>query len=98
MRGAALILVVILGTASCSDAGAGDDLGTYGGDPASPEYSSPSTGGDGCTSGYSPCLPPASDYDCSGGTGDGPEYTGYVTVTGSDPYGLDADGDGAGCE
>jgi hypothetical protein len=53
---------------------------------------------DGCTPGYSPCLPPASDYDCSGGTGDGPEYTGYVTVTGSDPYGLDADGDGAGCE
>jgi hypothetical protein len=52
----------------------------------------------GCTPGYSPCLPPASDYDCSGGSGDGPKYTGYVTVTGSDPYGLDADGDGAGCE
>lgn len=51
-----------------------------------------------CTAGYSPCLPPASDYDCSGGSGDGPEYTGYVTVTGSDPYGLDSDGDGAGCE
>jgi hypothetical protein len=52
----------------------------------------------GCTPGYSPCLPPASDYDCSSGTGDGPEYTDYVTVTGSDPYGLDADNDGAGCE
>ena len=51
-----------------------------------------------CTAGYSPCLPPASDYDCAGGSGDGPEYTGYVTVTGSDPYGLDSDGDGAGCE
>jgi hypothetical protein len=47
---------------------------------------------------YDPCLPPASDYDCAGGSGDGPEYTGRVTVTGSDPYGLDADGDGVGCE
>lgn len=51
-----------------------------------------------CTPGYQPCLPPASDYDCAGGSGDGPAYTGYVTVTGSDPYGLDSDGDGAGCE
>ena len=54
--------------------------------------------GSGCTPGYSPCLPPASDYDCAGGSRDGPKYTGYVTVTGSDPYGLDSDGDGAGCE
>lgn len=51
-----------------------------------------------CTPGYSPCLPPASDYDCRGGSGNGPRYTGYVRVTGSDPYGLDADNDGAGCE
>ena len=51
-----------------------------------------------CTPGYSPCLPPASDYDCSGGSGDGPAYTGFVRVTGSDPYGLDADNDGYGCE
>lgn len=51
-----------------------------------------------CTDGYDPCLPPASDYDCAGGSGDGPKYTGYVTVTGSDPYGLDSDGDGVGCE
>jgi hypothetical protein len=51
-----------------------------------------------CTDGYDPCLPPAADYDCENGTGDGPAYTGYVTVTGSDPYGLDSDGDGAGCE
>jgi beta-lactam-binding protein with PASTA domain len=53
---------------------------------------------DPCTPGYSPCLPPALDYDCSGGTGDGPEYSGPVKVFGSDPYGLDADGDGYGCE
>jgi hypothetical protein len=51
-----------------------------------------------CTPGYSPCLAPASDYDCSGGTGDGPEYSGQVSVSGSDPYDLDADGDGIGCE
>jgi hypothetical protein len=40
----------------------------------------------------------AADYDCAGGSGDGPNYTGRVAVVGSDPYGLDADGDGAGCE
>lgn len=51
-----------------------------------------------CTDGYDPCLPPAPDYDCEGGTGDGPAYTGYVAVTGYDPYDLDSDNDGAGCE
>jgi beta-lactam-binding protein with PASTA domain len=52
-----------------------------------------------CTPGYSPCLPPAYDYDCAGGSGDGPKYVyGVETVTGSDPYGLDSDGDGYGCE
>ncbi len=51
-----------------------------------------------CTSGYSPCLTPAPDYDCAGGSGDGPSYTGYVRVTGSDPYDLDSDGDGVACE
>lgn len=56
-----------------------------------------------CTSGYSPCLVyhGGADYDCYGGSGDGPYYTepGVVyTVSGSDPYGLDADNDGSGCE
>lgn len=51
-----------------------------------------------CTPGYDPCLTPASDYDCAGGSGDGPKYTGFVRVTGYDPYDLDADGDGTGCE
>ena len=51
-----------------------------------------------CTPGYSPCLAPASDYDCRGGSGNGPKYTGPVRVTGSDPYRLDRDGDGKGCE
>lgn len=51
-----------------------------------------------CTPGYSPCLAPASDYDCAGGSGDGPAYTGFVRVSGSDPYDLDRDGDGLACE
>jgi hypothetical protein len=51
-----------------------------------------------CTKGYKPCLHPASDYDCAGGTGDGPKYTGTVRVSGSDPYDLDSDNDGYGCE
>jgi hypothetical protein len=55
-------------------------------------------GGSSCTPGYTPCLPPASDYDCEGGSGDGPKYMGLVHVTGSDPYGLDVDGDGVGCD
>jgi endonuclease YncB( thermonuclease family) len=48
--------------------------------------------------GYDPCIEPGPDVDCEGGSGNGPRYTGPVTVTGSDPYGLDSDGDGLGCE
>lgn len=45
------------------------------------------------------CLDPSvSDYDCEGGTGDGPGYSGYVIVVGEDRYGLDANHDGEGCE
>ena len=52
-----------------------------------------------CDPNYSGCLSPtASDYDCEGGSGDGPEYTGTVSVTGEDHYGLDSDSDGVGCE
>jgi hypothetical protein len=44
------------------------------------------------------CLDPsASDYDCEGGSGNGPRYTGRVRVVGSDHFGLDRDGDGVGC-
>jgi hypothetical protein len=58
-----------------------------------------SSQGSNCTPGYSPCLPPASDYDCAGGSGNGPKYVyGVEHVTGSDIYGLDADGDGLGCD
>ena len=52
-----------------------------------------------CDPNYSGCLDPNSpDYDCEGGSGDGPDYTGTVTVLGVDHYGLDADGDGIGCD
>lgn len=54
-----------------------------------------------CTSGYSPCIPPGDDVDCAGGSGNGPRYAdGPITVNpgGGDPYGLDSDGDGVGCE
>jgi len=66
--------------------------------PPPPKPAAPAPAPSNCTPGYDPCLPPASDYDCLGGSGDGPEYTGAVRVTGSDPYDLDADGDGWGCE
>lgn len=44
-----------------------------------------------CMTGYSPCLPIVPDLDCG-------EIGHSVTVTGTDPYGLDRDGDGIGCD
>jgi hypothetical protein len=45
------------------------------------------------------CLDPnAVDYDCAGGSGNGPKYTGEVRVVGVDHYELDRNGDGIGCE
>ncbi len=45
------------------------------------------------------CLDPnTGDYDCLGGSGNGPNYTGPVTVVGDDHFGLDRNGDGIGCE
>ncbi len=53
-----------------------------------------------CDPNYSgACVPIDSDVDCAGGSGNGPSYVdGPVTVTGSDIYDLDSDGDGEGCE
>jgi endonuclease YncB( thermonuclease family) len=46
----------------------------------------------GCAAGYSPCVPPyPPDVDCA-------DVDGPIAVTGSDPHGLDADGDGVACE
>ena len=56
------------------------------------------SGGQDCQ-GYDPCIPPGPDVDCEGGEGDGPRYVpGPVYVDGSDPYGLDSNYDGIGCE
>lgn len=51
----------------------------------------PPAGGGSCEPGYSPCLPVTGDLNCS-------DVDGPVTVTGDDPYRLDADGDGTGCD
>ena len=94
---AAVLIVALLGIAGC---GGGDDdvvdrpNGATG--PTGPTGSAESA----CHPNYEgECLDPsASDYDCEGGTGDGPKYTGTVDVVGSDPYDLVADGDGTGCD
>ena len=53
-----------------------------------------------CDPNYSgACVPIASDVDCAGGSGNGPDYVrGPVQVVGTDVYGLDSDDDGIGCE
>ena len=39
------------------------------------------------------------DYDCAGGSGNGPNYVaGPIRVLAPDPFGLDSDHDGIGCE
>jgi resuscitation-promoting factor RpfB len=55
---------------------------------------------DGCDPNYADaCVPIASDVDCAGGGGNGPEYVqGPVRVVGTDIYGLDRDGDGIACD
>ena len=50
--------------------------------------------GGGCEPGYSPCLPRVADLNCD----DLSASQRPVRVTGSDPYRLDADGDGTGCD
>lgn len=45
-----------------------------------------------CEPGYSPCVPPyPPDVNCD-------DVNGPITVTGSDPHGLDGDGNGVGCQ
>ena len=67
--------------------------------PAAPP---PKETGEDCHPSYEgACLDPnASDYDCAGGSGDGPEYVeGPIRVVGSDPYELDTGGEpGVACE
>jgi endonuclease YncB( thermonuclease family) len=62
--------------------------------PPQPPTAVPTTGGD-CAEGYDPCLPVTGDLDCPDVEAMG---LAPVRVTGSDPYRLDGDGDGVGCE
>jgi hypothetical protein len=59
-----------------------------------PKPAHPSAPAGFCEPGYSPCLPVTDDLNC----GDLSSSQTPVTVTGDDPYGLDADGDGTGCD
>jgi hypothetical protein len=77
-------------TSGGESSGSGEGTGSGGGG---------SSGGSGgssgsCEPGYSPCLPVVSDLDCS----QIPDSKKPIHVTGSDPYRLDGDGDGLGCE
>jgi hypothetical protein len=77
------------------------DLGPMDDPPAAPKDDSGRGGKSAdCDSSYQgACLDPdALDYDCEGGTGDGPRYTGVVEVVGDDHFDLDRDGDGIGCD
>jgi hypothetical protein len=96
--GAALIAISIM-----VGIGYGVLSAVSGWDPAgwsTEETSSASAAGRSCDPTYrGECLDSnAVDYDCAGGSGNGPEYAGPVEVVGADPFGLDADGDGFGCE
>jgi micrococcal nuclease len=59
--------------------------------PPRPRTAVARAGGGRCRTGYSPCLPVVGDLDCA-------DIGFTVRVTGSDPYRLDGDGDGLGCE
>ncbi len=60
--------------------------------PATPQPTQPAGGR--CEPGYSPCLPIVSDLDCD----DINDSLKPIHVTGIDPYRLDGDADGYGCE
>jgi hypothetical protein len=65
----------------------------------SPRTADTRLAGDGCHPSYGGCVPIASDVDCLGGGGNGPEYVrGPIQVLGSDDYDLDRNGDGTACE
>jgi endonuclease YncB( thermonuclease family) len=59
--------------------------------PAEPTQPPQQPSGGGCMAGYEPCLQVLADLDCA-------EIGHPVRVTGNDPYRLDADGDGVGCD
>lgn len=59
--------------------------------PTRDQVRPPTGGSSSCASGYRPCIPPyPPDLDCE-------DVDGPIRVTGLDPHGLDADGDGDAC-
>jgi len=61
----------------------------------------PTVNTDGCDPSYPDvCLKDGiGDYDCAGGSGNGPNYiAGPIRVLPPDPFGLDRDHNGWGCE
>ena len=58
----------------------------------SPPATDPPAAASSCAPGYSPCVPPyPPDVNCG-------DLSFPVQVSGTDPHGLDRDGDGLGCE
>jgi hypothetical protein len=68
--------------------------------PATREQATEPSAPTSCDASYEgACLnPDSADYDCAGGSGNGPDYTGTVRVVGNDHFDLDRDGDGVGCQ
>lgn len=57
-----------------------------------PQAPAPKKASGNCASGYSPCIPSyPPDVNCA-------DVNGPINVSGTDPHGLDADGDGVACE
>lgn len=67
--------------------------------PRTPPVTATTATPGGCDPSYAgACLDAAAaDYDCAGGSGDGPEYTGEVRVVGEDDFDLDRNGDRVAC-
>jgi hypothetical protein len=86
--------------AATHDTGPADDAGPAAGGRGAGSGQADAAAGSDCDSSYEgACLEPdALDYDCAGGSGDGPEYTDTVRVVGDDHYDLDRDGDGVACD
>ena len=69
--------------------------------PTPPPAPSPTAAPRGCDPSYpDDCLRTGiGDYDCAAGSGNGPNYVnGPIRVRPPDPFDLDRDGDGIGCE
>jgi micrococcal nuclease len=78
-----------------------NDIGLWGAAPTPEPTPKPDKPSRNCHPSYEgACLDPAAeDYDCAGGSGNGPKYVrGPVYVVGPDVFGLDSDNDGVACE